>query len=106
MFERTQKMKVLHKGICKDVVLVTLICEEVGQSGICNELRKLLIEFGFVHESIVRPFARPDFRPTWKVEVTIRGLPKDSLGVPLRGTPPEDIHFPKNNFLKKFGSQK
>jgi hypothetical protein len=98
-------MKVLHKGICKDVVLVTLICEEVSQSSICNELRELLIESGFVHESIVWPFAWPDLRPTRNVEVTVRGLPKDSLGVPLRGTPPEEIHFPMNKFLKIFGPQ-
>jgi hypothetical protein len=64
-------MKVLHKGIRKDVVLVTLICEEVGQSGISNKLRELLVESGFVHEGIVRPFAWPDLRPTRNVEVAV-----------------------------------
>ena len=85
--------------------MVTLICEEVGQSGIYNELRELLVESGFVHEGIVRPFTRSDLRPTRNVEVAIRGVPKDSLGVLLRRTPPKDIHLPKNNFLKNFGPQ-
>ena len=99
-FEPIKEMKVLHKGICKDVVLVTLIYEEVGQSDISNKLRELLVESGFVHEGIVWPYARLDLRPMLNVEVAVRGVPKDSLGIPLRGTPPKEIHFLYEQFLK------
>ena len=88
-FEPIQEMGILHKGIRKDVALVSFICEEVGQPGICNKLRKFLLESSFVHEGIVRPFAQSDLRSTWNVEVTVRGIPNDSLGIPFRGTPPE-----------------
>ena len=87
------------------MLVVTLICEEVGQSGICKELRELLVESGFVHEGIVRPFAWPDLRPTRNVEVAVRGVPKDSLGIPLRGTPPEKIHFLYEQISENFGPQ-
>ena len=47
-------MEILHRGICKDVALVTLICEEVGKSSICHELCELLVESSFVHEGDCR----------------------------------------------------
>ena len=55
-----RKINFLHKGVHEGVVLVTLICMEVGHSNICNELRELLVESGFFHEGNVRSFARPD----------------------------------------------
>ena len=76
-----QEINNLHKGVREGVVLVTLIYEEVGQSGICNELHEFLVESGFIHEGIVRPLAQVDLRPTRNVEVTVQGVPNDSLGV-------------------------
>jgi hypothetical protein len=96
----------LNKGLCKDVVLVTLICEEVSQPGVRNKLCELLTELGFVHEAVVRPFTWSDLRPARNVEVVVIGIPKDTLGAPARRTPPKKVHFPKNKFLKKFGPQK
>jgi hypothetical protein len=96
----------LNKGICKDVVLVTLICEEVGQPGVRNKLCKLLMEPGFVHEGVVRPFAWSDLHPARNVEVVVMSIPKDTLGASARRTPPKKVHFPKNKFLKNFGPQK
>ena len=38
-----QESKALNKDVCVDVVLVTLICDEVGEAGIGNILHELLM---------------------------------------------------------------
>ena len=40
-------------------MLVTLICDEVGETGIGNELHKLIMNSSFLEEQDVRPFAWP-----------------------------------------------
>ena len=87
-----QESKTLNKDICEDLVLVTLICDEVGEAGVCNILHELLKNSSFFQEWGVRPFARPYFRQPPRVEIIVRRLPNNTLGVLIRTKLPEDIH--------------
>ena len=73
-------------------MLVTLICDEVGEAGISNVLHELLKDSSLLKELGVRPFARPYFRQPPRVEITVRRLPNNTLGVLPRAKLPEDIH--------------
>ena len=53
------KMKVLHKGICEEMILLAFCCDEVGEAGISSILVELLEDLGLFHELIVRPLTRP-----------------------------------------------
>ena len=77
---------------CEDLVLVTLICDEVGEAGIGNILRELLKNSSLLQEWGVRPFAWPYLRQPPRVKVSVRRLPNNTLGVLLRAKLPEDIH--------------
>src|SRR3990170_2218703 len=50
----TQKMKTLHKGICKEMILFTLSCDEVGKASISSKLCELLTDPSSFHEGVVR----------------------------------------------------
>ena len=101
-----QESKTLNKDICDDLVLVTLICDEVGEAGIGNILRELLKNSSLLQEWGVRPFARSYFRRPPRVDITVRRLPNSTLGVLLRAKLPKDIHgFPMNKILNFISPQ-
>ena len=81
----------------------TLICDEVGEAGISNILHELLMNSSLLQEWGVRPSARTYLRQPPRVEITVRRLPDNTLGVLLRAKLPEDIHvhvqFSENKIL-------
>ena len=77
---------------CEDLVLVTLICDEVGEAGVSNILRELPKNSSLLQEWGVRPFARPYLRQPPRLEISVRRLPNNTLGVLLRAKLHEDIH--------------
>ena len=88
-------------------MLVTLICDEVGETGIGDKLHELLMNSSLLQEWVVRPFARSYLRQPPRAEITVRRLPNNTLGVLLRSEFPEDIHdriqffqatIPRNSF--------
>ena len=97
----TQKMEILHKGICEEMVLFTLSCDEVGKPIISSKLCELLTDPDSIHEGVMRPFARPHLRPSLSMEVIVRGFPNDSLIAFLGGKLPKETHLiPMNKVLK------
>ena len=83
------------------MILFTLSCNEVGEAGISSILCKLLADSGSIRECVVRPFAWPYLRHSPGVEITVRGLPNNFLGVLLGIKLPKDTHlFPMNKILK------
>ena len=74
-------------------MLVTLICDEVGEAGISNILHELFMNSSLLQERGVRPFARPYLCQSPRAEITVRRLPNNTLGVLLRAKLPEDIHI-------------
>ena len=101
----------MNKDVCEDLVLVTLICDEVGEASIHNILCELLKDSRLFQEWGVRPFAWPYLRQPSRVEITVRRLPNNTLGVLLRAKLPEDIHVrvqfskTKKNWLTKICQQ-
>ena len=90
---------------------ITLICDELGEAGIGNILCELLKNSSVFQERGVRPFARPYLLQHPRVEITVRRLPNNTLGVLLRAKMPDDIpvlvQFSENNFfgVTKIGQQ-
>ena len=80
-------------------MLVTLILHEVGETGIGNELHELLMNSSFLQERGVWPFARPYLCQPLRVEIIVRRLPNNTLGVLPRAKFPEDIHVRVQFFL-------
>ena len=73
-------------------MLVTLICDELGEAGISNILHELLKNSSLFQEWGVQPFARPYLPQPPRVEITVRRLPNNTLGALLRAKLPKDIH--------------
>jgi hypothetical protein len=67
-----QKIKTLHKGICEEIILFTLICNEVSKTSIGSELFKPLMNPSCFHEWVVWPFARPHFHIPPEIEILVR----------------------------------
>ena len=59
------KMKILHKGICEQEILIALVVEESGEACIMSQFMKIFINLGCSQEFIRRPFTRPN--------LTVRG---------------------------------
>ena len=88
-------------------MLFTLIYEEVGEAGVSSKLQELLKDSRLFQERGVQPFARSYLRQPSRVEITVRRLPNNTLGVLLRAKLPEDIHVPVQfSENKKFGVTK
>ena len=51
-----KESKTLNKDVCEDLVLFTLICDEVGEAGISSILCELLKDSSLFQERGVRPF--------------------------------------------------
>ena len=89
-----------------DFVLFTLMCDEVSETGISSILCELLKDSSLFQEWGVRPFTWPYFRQPLGVQISVRRLPNNSLGVLLGTKLPKDIHvFPINKNLEIFSPQ-
>ena len=95
------EMKILHNGICEEMMLFAFSCDEVGEAGISNILLELRKNSSLLQERGVRPFAQPYLRQPPRVEITVRRLPNNTLGVLLRAKLPEDIHVRVQFFENK-----
>ena len=99
--------KTLHKCTGKVIVLDILICEEIGEAGIINELVKFILNACTYHEIFTWPSTW--FGVSHNYLVVSRFNVSLSYWVPTRwltrgesswGAPPKETHLPKHKFLK------